>query len=49
MEEEEEEEVEDFSEQDIKNLRRRIYLTIMNSLDFQDCAHKMIKNGLGNG
>lgn len=48
-EEEEEEEVEDFTEQDIKTLRRKIYLTIMNSLDFEDCAHKMIKSGLGRG
>lgn len=21
----------------------------MNSIDFEDCAHKMIKSGLGNG
>ncbi len=30
-------------------MRRKVYLTIMNSIDFEDCAHKMIKNGLGNG
>lgn len=44
-----EEQVEDFTEQDIKNLRRKIYLTIMNSIDFEDCAHKLIKNSVGDG
>jgi pre-mRNA-splicing factor CWC22 len=39
--------VDDMTEQDLKNLRRKIYLTIMNSLDFEDCVHKMVKSGLG--
>ena len=39
--------MDDLTEQDLKNLRRKIYLTIMNSLDFEDCVHKMVKSGLG--
>ena len=33
----------DMSETDLINLRRTIYLTIMNSLDFEECAHKLVK------
>jgi pre-mRNA-splicing factor CWC22 len=33
----------DLSDTDITNLRRTIYLTIMNSLDFEECAHKLLK------
>lgn len=36
--------IEDKSDADIINLRRTIYLTIMNSLDFEECAHKLLKN-----
>lgn len=39
---EEEEKVEDFTEKDLVNLRRTIYLAIMNSVDFESCAHKLI-------
>ncbi len=46
---EEEEKIEDFTEQDLANLRRTIYLMIMNSVDFEECAHKMLKNNLGAG
>ena len=31
------------TEQDLVNLRRTIYLTIMSSLDFEECAHKLMK------
>lgn len=33
----------DMSEQDVINLRRSIYLTIMSSLDFEESAHKIMK------
>lgn len=36
-------EITDMSETDLINLRRTIYLTIMNSLDFEECAHKLVK------
>ncbi len=39
----------DFTEQDLINLRRTIYLTIMNSLDFEECAHKLLKMNIGQG
>lgn len=48
-EEEEEEQIQDFSEQDLINLRRTIYLVIMNSIDFEECAHKILKINLGTG
>eukprot|EP00828_Plagiopyla_frontata_P029724 TRINITY_DN3852_c0_g1_i1.p3 TRINITY_DN3852_c0_g1~~TRINITY_DN3852_c0_g1_i1.p3 ORF type:complete len:211 (-),score=41.26 TRINITY_DN3852_c0_g1_i1:48-680(-) len=43
---EEEEKVEDFTEKDLVNLRRTIYLAIMNSVDFESCAHKLILMGI---
>jgi len=33
----------DFTEQDLVNLRRSIYLTIMSSLDYEESAHKLLK------
>ena len=33
----------DETDTDTINLRRTIYLTIMSSLDFEECAHKMLK------
>lgn len=33
----------DETDTDLVNLRRTIYLTIMSSLDFEECAHKMLK------
>jgi pre-mRNA-splicing factor CWC22 len=36
-------EITDMSETDLINLRRTIYLTIMASLDFEECAHKLVK------
>jgi len=38
--------IEDQTELDTTNLKRRIYLTIMSSLDFEECAHKLLKMGI---
>jgi len=35
--------IQDNTETDLINLRRTIYLTIMSSVDFNECAHKMMK------
>ena len=35
--------IEDLTEQDLINLRRTIYLTIMSSAGFEECAHKLAK------
>jgi pre-mRNA-splicing factor CWC22 len=37
------------SEKDIVNLRRTIYLVIMNSVDFEECMHKLLKINIGEG
>jgi pre-mRNA-splicing factor CWC22 len=37
------------SEKDIVNLRRTIYLVIMNSVDFEECMHKLLKMNIGEG
>ena len=42
-EEEANQQIQDFTETDLINLRRTIYLTIMNSVDFEECAHKLLK------
>ena len=45
-EEDEEEkalEIKDQSNTDLVNLRRTIYLTIMSSIDFEECCHKLMK------
>ena len=31
------------TEKDLLNLRRTIYLVIMNSVDFEECCHKLLK------
>ena len=36
-------EIHDLSEQDLVNLRRTIYLTIMSSASFEECSHKLSK------
>ncbi|KAI1714836.1 MA3 domain-containing protein [Ditylenchus destructor] len=36
----------DMTEQDLVAFRRNVYLTIQSSLDFQEAAHKLIKNEL---
>ena len=33
----------DNTEQDMINFRRQVYLTIMSSVDFEECAHKLLK------
>lgn len=35
--------IQDMTETDMINLRRTIYLTIMNSVDFEECCHKLLK------
>lgn len=39
----------DFSEKDLINLRRTIYLTIMSSIDFEECTHKLLKLNIREG
>ncbi|CAM9644080.1 unnamed protein product [Heterosigma akashiwo] len=41
--------VHDLTEQDLVNLRRTIYLTIMSSLGFEECAHKLMKLRIPDG
>ncbi|MCJ1478507.1 pre-mRNA-splicing factor cwc22 [Lambiella insularis] len=41
--EEHELEIKDQSSTDLVNLRRTIYLTIMSSIDFEECCHKLMK------
>ncbi|KAJ9396265.1 hypothetical protein DTO282F9_6834 [Paecilomyces variotii] len=53
-EEEEDEEqkqmdIKDQSNTDMVNLRRTIYLTIMSSIDFEECCHKLMKISLPPG
>ena len=37
------------TEQDLVNLRRTIYLTIMSSAQVDECAHKLMKLQIGRG
>jgi pre-mRNA-splicing factor CWC22 len=39
----------DFTEEDLQKLRESIYLIIMNSIDFEECAHKLMKLNIGRG
>ena len=39
-------EIKDQTNTDLVNLRRTIYLTIMSSIDFEECAHKLMKVNL---
>lgn len=39
----------DLTEQDLINLRRTLYLTIMSSVSFEECAHKILKLNLPQG
>ena len=41
--EEAHESIQDLTQTNLVNLRRTIYLTIMSSLDFEECAHKLCK------
>ena len=36
-------EIQDQSNTNLVNLRRTIYLTIMSSIDFEECCHKLMK------
>lgn len=50
LQQEEPYKITDMTSQDLINLRRTIYLTIMSSVDFEECAHKLmgvIKEGSG--
>lgn len=42
-------EIVDFTEQDLINLRRSIYLVIMSSLNFEECVHKILKLNIKEG
>ena len=42
-------EIKDQSNTDLVNLRRTIYLTIMSSIDFEECCHKLMKVSLPPG
>merc|ERR1712232_1309807 len=39
----------DFTEQDLVNLRRSIYLVIMSSVHFEECVHKILKLNIEEG
>ena len=42
-------EIKDQTNTDLVNLRRTIYLTIMSSIDFEECCHKLMKVTLPSG
>eukprot|EP01039_Chlorochromonas_danica_P002305 gene2305-2525_t len=39
----------DLTEQDLVNLRRSIYLTIMSSISYEECCHKLVKLNIPDG
>ena len=39
----------DLTEQDLVNLRRTLYLTIMSAVSFEECAHKIMKLNIPDG
>ncbi|CAM9586937.1 unnamed protein product, partial [Phaeothamnion confervicola] len=41
--------IQDLTEQDLVNLRRTIYLTIMSSVGFEECCHKLMKLNIREG
>lgn len=41
--------IKDLTDEDRVNLRRTLYLVIMSSVDFEECAHKILKMSLGVG
>ncbi|KAE8353041.1 hypothetical protein BDV28DRAFT_134019 [Aspergillus coremiiformis] len=49
LEEERQMDIKDQSNTDLVNLRRTIYLTIMSSIDFEECCHKLMKISLPPG
>jgi pre-mRNA-splicing factor CWC22 len=42
-EQEEIERIKDFTDADLTNLKKTIYLSVMSSVDFEECANKMLK------
>lgn len=42
-------EIQDETNTNLTNLRRSIYLTIMSSVDFEECTHKLLKINLASG
>ena len=42
-------EIKDMNEVDLQKLRRTIYLTIISSVDFQECCHKLLKLNMREG
>ncbi|RAL12126.1 MIF4G-domain-containing protein [Aspergillus homomorphus CBS 101889] len=48
-EEERKMDIKDQTNADLVNLRRTIYLTIMSSIDFEECCHKLMKISLPTG
>ena len=48
-EQEQQMEIKDQTNADLVNLRRTIYLTIMSSIDFEECCHKLMKVSLPPG
>lgn len=41
--------IKDLNEVDLQKLRRTIYLTIISSIDFQECCHKLLKLNMREG
>lgn len=41
--------IKDLTDEGRVNLRRTLYLVIMSSVDFEECAHKILKMNLGVG
>lgn len=46
---EEEQGIKDLTEQDLINLRRTIYLAIQSTVNFEECAHKILKMNIAKG
>eukprot|EP01042_Synura_sphagnicola_P004440 gene4440-5623_t len=44
-----EQKITDLTEQDLVNMRRTIYLTIMSSVSFEECTHKLLKLQIPDG
>ena len=48
-EEPQEEGIQDLTEQDLINLRKTIYLAIQSTVNFEECAHKIMKMNIAKG
>ena len=42
-------EIEDFTERDLVQLRKTIYLVIMSAVQFEECCHKLLKLQIRSG